>query len=878
VPIKFVCPLCRHRVKVSRKDAGTRRGCPACNETIAVPALKTEPAVEEWDENSDKEPPKEPGRATAKLIKQFAADAAPMEARELPPPAAKKLPSAGRVPRPPVLDGPASEASRRNTAIAVLVGVGVFVVGGVVFLFLPKPPPKPDAKPDLPPVVVTPEVKPETETKKDPELEAAYARVIEARELENHGDELKAEELFDREIEASRSTEARRTLIAGRRAFLDRCRTTLLQVVADVKYKALNGKTAEAQTLINDHYQHVPRALHEELFHEVDALNEELLARLPNEKPRMRAARKATPTEQGAPDERGRFERLEEALHDAVLALDGAAARKAIDDAGRFATPELAQAAERQGTCARAAIDVALLCRDGIEKSKGESVTFGLWRGSASGKLARLDGNVLVLELVGGGTREVGLAELSAATLASYVKPGTPETAEMTQFGLGVLCLVHGDLAGARERLAAAPSIETAAWLARSLEKDAPATPKATSPTSTTPEPVAQKPGSGDVTERWPNGNPKKHYSRDEKGRLVGLCTEYTEDGKPRTKSHYQLGELEGEYVELYPNGKPAMKATYRKGKLSGDVLYYNEAGKLTQRTSFTDGKLLASKTPDEIRRDLDAIMAEKIAVPQKPASPSEFTPLEWDQQARALRRLRAYRYLCGVPHDVDLSWEYAERCTAAALLLEYVGKLEHTPAQPPGCPDLLYKVGYTGTSNSNLHQNTGGTNALESVDGFMEDAGDNNVERVGHRRWCLNPKMALTAFGVHGQFAAMYALDEGRNAKADRVAYPAAGFFPSDYIKQNALWSVSFDAARYRAPGSGELQVVVSPADEKYRKLAPVALEDVRINAENMGMPLCLIFRPKTSYAPGRRYWVEIRGFKAGGEDQPIEYFVEFF
>ncbi len=819
MPIIFVCPQCRHKVKVSRKDAGTRRGCPACNETIPVPALKTEPTVEEWDENSDNEPQKEPGRATAKLvkqfaadpaaaedeethepghleaqkapgkvtqklIKQFAADAAPMEARELPPPAAKRIPSAGRVARPPVLDGPASEASRRNTTIAVLVGVGVFAIGGVVFLLIPKPPRPPEPKPETTPVVVTPEVKPEPETKKDPELESAYARVIEARELENHGDEVKAEELFDREIAASRSPEARRSLIAGRRAFLDRCRTTLLQVCADVKFKALNGKTAEAQAVLNDHYQHVPRALHEELFHEVDALNEELLARLPKERPRMRAERKPVPAETGVPDERGRFERLEEALHDAVLALDPEAAKKATDSAGAFANADLAQAAERQATCARAAIEVALAARERIAKSAGETVTLGLWRGSASGKLARLDGDVLVIELSVGGTREVGLAELSAATLAPLLKASSPAEAERQQFGLGVLCLVHGDLAGAREHLAAAPSIETADWLARSLEKDAPATPRPTSPAATTPEPVAQKPGSGDVTERWPNGNPKKHYSRDEKGRLVGLCTEYTEDGKPHVKSHYQLGELEGEYVELYPTGKTSMKATYRKGKLHGEVVYYDATGRVTQRTSFTDGKLLASKTPDEIRRDLDAIAASQVAFPSKPASPSEFTPLDWDQQARALRRLRAYRYLCGVPYDVNLSWEYAERCTAAARLLEYVGKLDHTPAQPPGCPDLLYKVGYAGTSNSNLHQNTAGTNALESVDGFMEDAGDNNVERVGHRRWCLNPKMALTAFGVHGQFAAMYALDEGRNAKSDRVAYPAAGFFPSDYIK----------------------------------------------------------------------------------------------
>ena len=45
-----------------------------------------------------------------------------------------------------------------------------------------------------------------------------------------------------------------------------------------------------------------------------------------------------------------------------------------------------------------------------------------------------------------------------------------------------------------------------------------------------------------------------------------------------------------------------------------------------------------------------------------------------------------------------------------------------------------------------------------------MNDGDDYNIDRVGHRRWILNPPMEKTGFGwvygSHGTYAAMYAFD----------------------------------------------------------------------------------------------------------------------
>src|SRR5207244_35684 len=112
----------------------------------------------------------------------------------------------------------------------------------------------------------------------------------------------------------------------------------------------------------------------------------------------------------------------------------------------------------------------------------------------------------------------------------------------------------------------------------------------------------------------------------------------------------------------------------------------------------------------------------------------------------------------------------------------------------PPGCSDRLYKEGFEGTSQSNLSQ--GRSSSVETVDGYMHDSdSESNVACVGHRRWCLNPTMLRTAFGLYKEWGSMYSFDMQRAVPTpDRVAYPAAGWYPASYIQANCVWSVSLD------------------------------------------------------------------------------------
>jgi hypothetical protein len=75
------------------------------------------------------------------------------------------------------------------------------------------------------------------------------------------------------------------------------------------------------------------------------------------------------------------------------------------------------------------------------------------------------------------------------------------------------------------------------------------------------------------------------------------------------------------------------------------------------------------------------------------------------------------------------------------------------------------------------------------TVDGYIGDGGDNNRERRGHRRWCLNPPMANAGFGRDGVFSAMWCMDSGGKKAHDPWSYPGRGLYPLDYVKGNA-WS----------------------------------------------------------------------------------------
>lgn len=133
-------------------------------------------------------------------------------------------------------------------------------------------------------------------------------------------------------------------------------------------------------------------------------------------------------------------------------------------------------------------------------------------------------------------------------------------------------------------------------------------------------------------------------------------------------------------------------------------------------------------RSADEVKKKL----VEILASPREGAGERE----------AALRRLKAYRYLAGVPYDITLDDEFNAACETGAKLCAKLGRLDHTPANP-GLPEDDFTLGYKGTSQSNLGQ---GYRGLEdALDGWIEDSDKNNISHVGHRRWCFNPAMQKT-------------------------------------------------------------------------------------------------------------------------------------
>ncbi len=138
-----------------------------------------------------------------------------------------------------------------------------------------------------------------------------------------------------------------------------------------------------------------------------------------------------------------------------------------------------------------------------------------------------------------------------------------------------------------------------------------------------------------------------------------------------------------------------------------------------------------------------------------------------------AIGRLNAYRYLSGVMSNVGTESHMVEGAGDAAKACAAAGNISHS-------------LGHS-TDKCNLSQ--GHHDMATTVDGYMNDGGDNNRERRGHRRWCLNPPMQNAGFGREGVFSAMWCMDSGGQKPRTPWSYPGRGLYPREFVHGSA-WS----------------------------------------------------------------------------------------
>jgi hypothetical protein len=442
-------------------------------------------------------------------------------------------------------------------------------------------------------------------------------------------------------------------------------------------------------------------------------------------------------------------------------------------------------------------------------------------------------------------------------------------------------------------------------------------------------------------TESYDDGKPHFVYSVDSEGRKTGEFRELAPDGHPLISATYAKDDLNGAYRSFFPGGKPKVVANYANGKLSGKYREFAESGEAAvvanykagelngPRQEILPGKVVRSETwrtgklhgwrreavkervvTNQFWYDGQLVIPKSSLIIAQGLAAIEKTPISFagefpkvtaklektlnspeltTQNEAGLRALMAYRFLCDVPYkDLQIDREYMAHAQAGAEIMDRIGKLTHTP-ENPGMPEDEYQFAYKGTSSSNIYFDSKGATTRHSIDSYMDDSDERNIEVVGHRRWCLNPAMLKTGFGVAGIYSAMWAMDASRKdvPDYDAVLFPPRGLTPTSHFKSSYAWSISLNPRRYSDPDS-TIKISVTPMRFDPKKLIlepgsePLEIEHLKIAEpiDGRSKMTCIIFRPKNvNVSAGSVYKVGVSGLKATkSQDASLEYFVGFF
>ncbi len=301
----------------------------------------------------------------------------------------------------------------------------------------------------------------------------------------------------------------------------------------------------------------------------------------------------------------------------------------------------------------------------------------------------------------------------------------------------------------------------------------------------------------------------------------------------------------------------------------------------------------LPAKTPTQAEiNSMSSVLSYDIALPNthavKPSTKSPYAAgrLSDDSLNNALNLMNFSRYVAGIPSDVILNETYIELAQAGTLVNAVNGVMTHYPEQPEGFPDDLYEQAYTGCSSSNIAMGFA-TLGTSITGGWLYDGDSSNIDRLGHRRWVLNPSMSATGFGAVNSYSAMYSFDDGnQTAISDFVAWPARNM-PLELITRSGYpWSVSL-GTDYQIPDTSAVSVTLrDTASNKTwtfdEKTSSYNGNYFSIDGRGYGSGTCIVFRPKpseVSYQNGSLFEVSVSGLKDRfGEAASIHYTVNFF
>lgn len=398
--------------------------------------------------------------------------------------------------------------------------------------------------------------------------------------------------------------------------------------------------------------------------------------------------------------------------------------------------------------------------------------------------------------------------------------------------------------------------------------------------------------------ERYASGALKSTVRVNKEGKKFGAYTEYYESGKVRVRGNYRVGMKDGKFEHFFESQKKEGERIW-KDDLLLSLKRWDESGNLIHELSRKKDRLFFRdpetgrefdpwpRSQKDIRTKIAQIDppakrfdGEKYVRPAKleiPHFPGQLTPAYVEDAARYAG---VYRWLCGLEPDLQIDPALNETSQCASLLFKLNGKLTHEPDPPTGMTDFpLYEKGKKGAKDSNICM--GDETLRKSIDGYMDDSDDRNIDHVGHRRWILNWKLKKVGFGMVDIWSAMNISDESRTGKAPPwVAYPSPGYFPLEYMAgPHVAWSLMWEEARPRVLGGPTPTAEIWRLDDDFDLLSKVTLKST-FDATSIG-GVAVIFRPDwdgDTPEEGMRLLVRVRGTILPQGAPPVVYMVEFF
>jgi len=254
-------------------------------------------------------------------------------------------------------------------------------------------------------------------------------------------------------------------------------------------------------------------------------------------------------------------------------------------------------------------------------------------------------------------------------------------------------------------------------------------------------------------------------------------------------------------------------------------------------------------------------------------------------------------RYICGL-QEVSIDASKADLAQHGAVLMA-ASEFSHYPSQPSDMDSNFYNLGLNATSSSNIAWSSSAYNNLyQYVQMWLDDEDSSNIDRVGHRRWLINPYMKYTAFGYATKggagFSNVLSFDESNKNidYYDFLAYPTKGNFPNNIIDNTIPWSVSLNTALYKVDSVNDINVKVtkkssgkswSISQADYKAKPSSGDKYFNYNDVGYGIDSCIIFsigKDNISNSDlNGEFDIEITGLKdSKGNDASINYTVNFF